>query len=111
MNTIITVIGIFAGIGIFLAAMYSMTQILLLERWARVAHAANFALILMMMGSLYFYRSVPAARMFAVPLIVAAFWTLIYEPRWYRVFPLIVMFFAMLMILGYVAITPVGPRG
>ena len=104
MTTIITLVGIFAGIGVFLAAMYSITQVLLLEGWPRWAHVACFLLILGVMGALYFYRSVPAARLLAVPLLLAAFWTLVLEPRWYRVFPLLVILFAMMLIMGYVAL-------
>ena len=45
-GTILTIAGIFAGIGVFLAAMYSMTQVLLLGGMPRVAHFALFVLIL-----------------------------------------------------------------
>lgn len=98
---ILTLVGIFAGIGVFLAAMYSVSQILLLEGRGRIAHGAVLILILIVMGALM-ERAVPVARMAALPLIGAAFWTLVIEPRWYRIFPILVIAFAVLLIAGYV---------
>ncbi len=43
-------------------------------------------------------------RIFAGPLFVAAFWALVLEPRWYRVFRLLVMLFALVVMMGYVAL-------
>ncbi|MEM7057504.1 MAG: hypothetical protein AAF557_07940 [Pseudomonadota bacterium] len=100
---ILTIAGIFAGIGVFLAAMYSVSQILLLEGRARVAHVASLVMILVVMACLM-ERWVETARVLAIPLFGAAFWTLVIEPRWYRVFPLMVMVFALLLIMGYVAL-------
>lgn len=100
---VLTIAGIFAGIGIFLAAMYSVSQVLLLEGRGRMAHAANLAMILIVMACLM-ERWVPAARTLAIPLMGTAFWTLVIEPRWYRIFPLLVMLFAGLLIMGHVAL-------
>ncbi|MEM6661782.1 MAG: hypothetical protein AAF666_06350 [Pseudomonadota bacterium] len=102
-STILTIAGIFAGIGMFLAAMYSMTQILLLNGTHRLAHAATLVLMLMVMGALM-ERWIPIARLLAVPLLGTGFWLLVLEPRWYRVFPLMIMLFALLLIMGYVAL-------
>lgn len=103
MSVILTVAGIFAGIGIFMATMYSVSQILLLEGRARLAHAASLTLVLIVMACLM-ERWVDTARIFAIPLLAAAFWTLVVEPRWYRIFPILVMAFALLLIMGYVAL-------
>ena len=103
MGVVLTIAGIFAGIGVFLSAMYSVSQILLLEGRARLAHAASLILILVVMACLM-ERWIETARIFAVPLFAAAFWTLVLEPRWYRIFPILVMLFALLLILGYVAL-------
>ena len=103
MGMVLTIAGIFAGIGVFMAAMYSVTQILLLEGRGKLAHAVSLALILAVMACLM-ERWVFEARILAVPLFAAAFWTLVIEPRWYRIFPILVMLFALLLIMGYVAL-------
>ncbi|MEM9140970.1 MAG: hypothetical protein AAGB15_14180 [Pseudomonadota bacterium] len=105
MSVILTVTGIFAGIGMFLAAMYSASQILLLTGRGRVAHAVTFGLILVVMAALM-ERWIDTARVSAVLLFGAAFWTLVLEARWYRVFPLLTMLFAVLLMMGYVALSP-----
>lgn len=98
---VFTIAAIFAGIGVFLAAMYSLTQILLLDGKARLAHVTSLVMILVVMACLM-ERWNDTARIFAVPMFAAAFWTLVVEPRWYRVFPLLVMAWALLVIMGYV---------
>jgi hypothetical protein len=105
-GTILTIAGIFAGIGVFLAAMYSMTQVLLMGGMPRIAHFALFVLILTVMFSMFWWRDVGTARVLAVPLMGFAVWTLVLEQRWYRVFPLLVIVFAGLLLAGYVALTP-----
>ena len=104
MDTILTLAGIFAGIGVFLAAMYSVSQILMLEGRGRIAHALSLGLILAVMAALM-ERHVPLARLIAAPLVPVAFWTAVIEPRWYRIFPLITVLFALLVVMGYVAMT------
>ena len=81
--------------------MYSVSQILILEGRARIAHVLHLILILTVMGALM-ERAEPLARMIAIPLILAAFWLLVVEPRWYRIFPLLVIAFSALLIAGYV---------
>ncbi len=83
--------------------MYSVSQLLLQGR-GRIAHALNLLLILAVMAALM-ERAVPIARILAVPLIATAVWTLVFEPRWYRIFPLVVILFALLLIGGYVSMT------
>lgn len=101
-GTILTIAGIFAGIGVFFAAMYSLTQILLLAGWSRFAHFSCFTLILTVMASMFFWRDVETAQVIAVPLLAVALWTLVIEPGWYKVFPILVCVFAMVLLLGYV---------
>ncbi|MEM9059976.1 MAG: hypothetical protein AAGD13_05895 [Pseudomonadota bacterium] len=104
--TILTIAGIFAGIGVFLATMYSVTQILLLEGLPRIAHFVQLVLILTVMWSLYWWRDVVTAQIVAAPLLAAALWTSALEVGWYRVFPLLVSLFAIAMLTGYIALTP-----
>ena len=106
LGTILTIAGIFAGIGVFLAAMYSFTQVVLLQGTPRIAHFVQFVLIMTVMASMFFWRDVTTARIIAAPLLAAALWTTALETRWYKVFPILVMIFALLMIAGYVALTP-----
>ena len=84
--------------------MYSVSQILMLEGRGRFAHALSLGLILAVMAALM-ERHVPVARVLAAPLILVAFWTAVIEPRWYRLFPLITVVFALLVVMGYVAMT------
>ncbi|MEM7190064.1 MAG: hypothetical protein AAF439_10680 [Pseudomonadota bacterium] len=102
-STILTIAGIFAGIGIFLATMYSFSQILLLKGTGRIAHAIAFVLILSIMAALM-ERFVPIARILAVPLFGVAIWLMVLEPRWFRIFPILIMLFSILLIMGYVAL-------
>ena len=103
MSTILTIAGIFAGIGVFMAAMYSLTQVLLLRGAVRWVHLACLVLIIVAMGALM-ERAVPMARILAVPLIAVSAVLLIREPGWYRIFPALVIVFSLLLILGYVAL-------
>ena len=84
--------------------MYSFSQAFLLNGWGRIAHILNIVLILAVMAALM-ERVVPIARILAVPLLGVAFWTLVLEPRWYRIFPLTVIAFALLLIGGYVSMS------
>ena len=84
--------------------MYSLSQMLILRGWGRVAHILCFVLILAVMAALM-ERAVPVARLLAIPLITVSFWILVLEPRWYRIFPLVVILFALLLIGGYVSMT------
>ena len=88
-GTILAIAGIFAGIGVFLAAMYSVTQILLQPGLLRIAHFAQLVLIFAVMAALFFWRDVSIARVLAVPLLPAALLVSVIEVRWYRVFPIL----------------------
>ena len=103
MSTILTIAAIFAGIGVFMAAMYSLTQTLLLRGPARWVHLASLVLIVVVMGALM-ERAVPVARLLALPLIAISAVLLLREPGWYRIFPALVIVFSLLLILGYVAL-------
>ena len=105
-GTILTIAGIFAGIGVFLSTMYSLTQVLLLEGVPRIAHFVLFVLILSVMFSLFWWRDVATAQVIAVPMLVAALWATVLEQRWYKVFPILVAVFGGLLIAGYAALTP-----
>ncbi len=102
-STILTIVGIFAGIGVFLAAMYSMTQVLLLRGAPRWWHGACFVLILFIMAALM-EREVWLGRALAVPLVIIAGRLLWIEQRWFKVFPILVIVFAVILAMGYVAL-------
>lgn len=104
MSTILIISGLFAGIGVFLAAMYSLSQLFLVEGRAQAAHGVLLVLILVVMA-LLLERYVTYARYAAVPLFLAATWCLVAEERWFRIFPLLVQIFALILVLGYVALS------
>lgn len=103
MDIILTIAGIFAGIGVFLSAMYMLVQALLAHGQLRWTNLACFVLILLAMGALML-RAVDLARILAVPLAVVAAWLLMIERGWYRIFPGLVILFAAALILGLVAL-------
>lgn len=100
------IVGIFGGIAVFLAVMYSMTQVLLLSGPGRWVHAAQFLLVMAAMTVLFWWRDAAAARLFAWPLIPVAIWCVWGERRWYRIFPVLILAFALALATGYVALTP-----
>ena len=101
MDLILLIAGIFAGIGIFLATMYSVTQILLLEGKSRTAHAVALTFILIVMACLM-ERWIDTARVFALPMIAASIWVAWIEPRWYKIFPVSVVVFGSMVAAGIV---------
>ena len=103
MSVILTITGLFAGVGVFIAAIYSLSQILLLRGEGRLMHGLGFALILAVMAALM-EREIGLARLLAVPLALVAGRILMLERRWYRIMPLIVIIFAVVLMLGYVAL-------
>ncbi|MFK7943350.1 MAG: hypothetical protein AB8B85_10635 [Paracoccaceae bacterium] len=105
--TILLIIGIFAGIGVFLATMYSLTQVLLLEGRARYVHAAQFIVVMAIMTVLFLWRDPVGARVIAFALIPIAAWTILIERRFYRIFPVLIMIFALALASGYVALNPI----
>ena len=103
MSTILTIAGIFAGIGVFLSAMYMLVQALLAQAETRWMNLACFVLILVVMGALM-ERVVDLARILAVPLFLVAGRVLMLEQRWYKIFPVLVMIFSVALVSGYVAL-------
>ena len=100
-------IGIFGGIAVFLATMYSMTQVLLLEGRLRWVHATLFLLVMAIMTVLFWWRDPAVARLFSFPLVPVALWAFWIEVRWYRIFPMLVLLFALALATGYVALNPI----
>jgi len=105
MDLILTIVGLFAGIAVCMATLYSVSQAMLSEGWIRWANLAQLVAIFIVMGAL-FEREVGVARIGALPLAAIAVWVLIMERRWYKIFPLLVLVFAGTLIGGYVALTP-----
>jgi hypothetical protein len=105
MTSVLMIAGLFAGIAVCLATLYSVAQAMLAEGWPRRAHLAHLAAILVVMGALL-EREVTVARIGAAPLLASAVWVFWLERGWYRVFPLLVILFAAILMAGYVALSP-----
>lgn len=103
MNLLILGLGIFAGIAIAMATLYSIAQVCLTRGRPRLAHALTLGLTLAVMAVLQ-WGSVPAARTLALPLMAAALWAFALERRWFRLFPVLQQLFAGALILGWVAL-------
>lgn len=106
MDSVIFVVGLFSGIGVFLSTMYSLSRVVTFEARGKMANAAVFASIIAIMTALFFFQSVPMARVLAVPALLAALWSVWTEERWFKIFPLLVILFATVVLLGYVAAYP-----
>jgi hypothetical protein len=105
-QVIFVIAGIFGGIGIFLATMYSFVQVLLTQGRLRFAHAGLFVLMMAIFTVLYLWRDVFAARIISLPLIPIALWAVWLEQRWFKIFPILVAIFAGIIAMGYIALTP-----
>lgn len=105
-HVVIIIAGIFGGIGIFLATMYSFVQVLLTEGRLRYAHAGLFILMMAIFTVLYLWRDVFAAWLISFPLIPVALWAVWLEQRWFRIFPILVLIFAVIVAMGFIALTP-----
>ncbi|MEM9145770.1 MAG: hypothetical protein AAGC57_06190 [Pseudomonadota bacterium] len=105
MTSILMIIGIFAGIAVCMATLYSLAQAMMQEGLRRWAHLAAVAMMLTVMGMLL-ERQVALARLFAWPLMAVGLWTFWVERGWYRIFPLLIQLFAAVLIAGLVALTP-----
>lgn len=103
MSMALLVTGIFAGIALSLATLYSVAQAVLTEGRPRLAHVAVLALTLAAMAALH-YQSIPIARLIALPLLAAAMWAFALERRWFRIFPLLQQLFAVVLLAGWVAL-------
>lgn len=103
MGLLILLTGIFAGIAIAIASLYSIAQVVLTEGRPRYAHAAALAATLAAMAALQ-AGMVPLARLLALPLLLAAFWAFTLERRWFRLFPLLQQLLAAVLLAGLVAL-------
>lgn len=103
MSLILIVIGVFSGIAIFMATLYSLAQIVLLEGRGRAAHTSVMLATLLVMGALQ-VGEVGAARLLALPMLATAIWAFAVERRFYRIFPILQQVFATIVLLGYVAL-------
>ncbi|MEM0989755.1 MAG: hypothetical protein AAGK00_12805 [Pseudomonadota bacterium] len=103
MGSIIFLVGLFSGIGVFLSTMYALSRAIAFEAKGRLANGAVFASVLAIMAALFFAQSVPLARLIAPLAFIAGAWSFWVEERWFKVFPAIVMLFAVTVALGYVA--------
>lgn len=105
MISILMIIGLFAGIAVCMATLYSVSQAMLAEGMVRWANLAQLVMILVVMGALL-EREIGFAEIMAWPLIAAAIWTFALERRWYRIFPILVIVFALLVATENVALSP-----
>ncbi len=103
MMTILLIAGLFAGIGVFIATAYSLSQILLLEGRGRTAHAACLITTLIVMGALM-EREMAIARIAAIPMLIVASWCFAIEGGWFRIFPILLQIFAAIVALGFVVL-------
>ncbi len=105
MTSILMIIGLFAGISVCMATLYSVAQAMTREGNRRNANLAVVVAMLLVMGAL-FEREVTLARSFSVILLPIAIWAFTVEEGWYRIFPALLQIFAVVLLLGYVALTP-----
>jgi hypothetical protein len=105
MTSILMIIGVFAGISVCMATFYSVAQAITREGRRRWAHVAAALAMLAVMGALL-EREVGVARVLAVALLPAATWAFVVERGWYRLFPLLLQVFALVLIAGAVALAP-----
>lgn len=95
--------GIFAGLFVFIATMYSLSQAVLTEGRTRRAHVAAIVAVLAVMGALSFH-AVGLARILSLPLIGAAIWTFQAERGAFRVFPVLLLLFGLIVLAGFVVL-------
>jgi len=105
MTSILMIVGLFAGIAVCMATLYSVSQAMLAEGWVRWANLAQIGAILVVMGALL-EREVGLARIAALPLLGTSLWMLVLERGWYKTFPILVIVFALCLLAGFVALTP-----
>ena len=71
MDSVIFVVGLFSGIGVFLSTMYSLSRVVTFEAKGKMANAAVFVSIIAIMSALFFFQSVPLAQALAIPALLA----------------------------------------
>jgi hypothetical protein len=103
MGLLILVTGIFAGLFLGIATLYSLAQAMLAEGRLRWAHLAALLAVGAVMAALQ-AGSVPAARLLALPLLGIALWCAYLEERWFKVFPVLHQAFAAALLAGLVAL-------
>ncbi|MGF1551721.1 MAG: hypothetical protein ACFBWO_04360 [Paracoccaceae bacterium] len=103
MGLLLLVAGIFAGLFVCLATLYSLAQAIMGEGSVRWAHVGAILGVLAVMTALEL-GSVPAARLLALPLLGLALWCAYLEERWFKVFPVLHQLFAAVLIAGLVAL-------
>ncbi|MEL6337170.1 MAG: hypothetical protein AAFS07_00640 [Pseudomonadota bacterium] len=101
MGLLLLVVGIFSGLFVFIATMYSVAQAMLNEDKIRWVHLALILATCTVMAFLY-ERMVPPARISAVPMFAVAFVAMWMEERWFKVFPIMQQLFAAIVIAGLV---------
>ncbi|MEL6198302.1 MAG: hypothetical protein AAFT19_10670 [Pseudomonadota bacterium] len=103
MGLLLLVVGIFAGLFLFIATTYSLAQAMLNEGMERWVHLALIVMVLFVMGALY-EKQVWLARLGAVPLFGLAFYAMWIEERWFKTFPILHQCFAAILMIGLVAV-------
>lgn len=106
MDSVIFIVGLFSGMGVFLSTMYALSRVVTFEAEGKMANVAVFLSVMGIMSALFFFRSVPLAQLLSVPALLAGVWALWVERRWFKVFPVIVILFAITVGLGYTAAYP-----
>ncbi|MEM1383392.1 MAG: hypothetical protein AAF713_05495 [Pseudomonadota bacterium] len=103
MGLMLLVTGIFGGIAIFIATLYSLAQVFLVEGRAKIPHVVAILCVLAVMAALQ-YREVEIARHLAIPLLAAGLWVMWVERGLYRIFPILFQLFAVVLIADFVAL-------
>ncbi|MEM7505493.1 MAG: hypothetical protein AAF415_02015 [Pseudomonadota bacterium] len=100
-QTLLAIVGVFAGIAICIGTLYSLAQMMMSDGWTRAAHI--FAIIAMTSVMWFLLERDPdTARMLSPLLVLACIATFWVERRWYRIFPILQVAFAGLLLGGYV---------
>ena len=102
MGLLILVIGIFSGLFVAIATMYSIAQAMLTGGALRWAHLALIVATCAVMAVLY-QRNVVLGQILAIPLVGVAVWTVSIEERWFKAFPLLHLAFGVVVVAGVVA--------
>ncbi|MEL6210657.1 MAG: hypothetical protein AAFR44_10860 [Pseudomonadota bacterium] len=105
MTSILMITGVFAGIAVCMATLYSVAQAMMQEGHRRWAHLVAVLAMLVVMG-LLLEREVGLARLAAWPLLAIGAWVFVIERGWYRLFPVMMQLFAVVLIAGAVALSP-----
>ncbi len=105
MTSILMIIGLFAGISVCMATLYSAAQAMTREGPRRWANLAGVVAVMVVMGALL-EREIWLARLVAPVLLGIGVWVFLVEEGWYRIFPVLMQLFAVVLIAGWVALSP-----